>query len=325
MANEGPGRDGHIARLLRTAREQAGQTQRGLANKLGIARSTIIKAEDGETLPNLDVLARLSGEFDVPLQVVATGYMRDGLRAVPDELARYEAELAENVGYSEALADVFGIDVERATLVAKLGANGSVDLEQRYENSRATRELHSLSHWALVGPDPASSKVTFGLEEAPATMSWSQEATFEGNERVNRVFFHEPWKPGGAVVTLIHRCSWGAFYETSREAYEKRAPRVFPAEKWPGKFRTYVRYRIRLLELRVELPEEIPVVWGPALGHWDKRPLDAMSEHALTTGRLCTDFELAFDGPSTAVLRVERPAPGFSFGVQWVPKEREGE
>ena len=44
----GPGRDGRVATLLRTTREARALSQLKLAERTGLARSTVINAEEGK-------------------------------------------------------------------------------------------------------------------------------------------------------------------------------------------------------------------------------------------------------------------------------------
>ena len=62
---------------LRSLRQYAGLTQKEFAAKLGIAHGNVSKYELGETLPPMDILAKIAGVFEV-----STDYLM-GLSDIP--------------------------------------------------------------------------------------------------------------------------------------------------------------------------------------------------------------------------------------------------
>lgn len=55
---------------LQLLRKQNGYSQEQLADKLGIARQTFSKWENGETVPNTETLKLLSKEFNVSINTL---------------------------------------------------------------------------------------------------------------------------------------------------------------------------------------------------------------------------------------------------------------
>ena len=327
MATDGPGSSGHVATLFRTVRDQAGLSQRALADQLDIARTTLIKAEDGETLPTLDILAKLAQRLDVPMLVVTTCHNRDALRNNPDALRSLEAELAESTHYGRARADLLGLEMDESFNTITVTQDGSVTIEQAWRSCRATRELRSLSFWLLAPGDRERASASFTVENAPALMRWSQDVRTEGNERVHRVFFHEPWKPTDPKLNFSTRFTAPRVYETDRDAYEATKNPLTPPETWPGKFFTHTDHIVKRLHVRVNLPSSIrpAPIFGPPYGHAGKRPLDITQDHALEKGRICQDFSFRKISTHSATLTVEHPATAFSFGLQWVVDDEPGD
>ena len=320
MATDGPGSSGHVATLFRTVRDQAGLSQRALADQLDIARTTLIKAEEGETLPTLDILAKLAQRLDVPMLVVTTCHIRDALRNNPEALRSFEAELAESGTYGMARAELLGMEVDEGSFTATVGDDGTVGVEKRWQGCRATRELNSVSFWLMVPGDPKRVSVSFGIENAPATMRWSHDTDTDGPERVYRVFFREPWKPSDSPLDFFIRFTVPHGYQTDRDAYEASRSPLAPPEKWPGRFFMHVEHYVKRMHVTVKLPPGITPapIFGPPYAHAGKRPLDITQEYALEKGQICQDFSFRKRGSHAATLTVERPATAFSFGLQWV-------
>lgn len=59
-----------FALTLKEKRREAGETQRDLADALGIERKTIVAWENGRTAPRLDDIVRLAEHFEIDKIVI---------------------------------------------------------------------------------------------------------------------------------------------------------------------------------------------------------------------------------------------------------------
>ena len=55
---------------LKAARINAGKTQKDAANAIGVSNSTIVKWENGKTLPRADQLNNLCARYKVPVNAI---------------------------------------------------------------------------------------------------------------------------------------------------------------------------------------------------------------------------------------------------------------
>ena len=148
-------------------------------------------------------------------------------------------------------------------------------------------------------------------------MQWEEAKSLEDNELVNRILLAKPLPTGSATLELENTFSVPAGYLLLPAEHKKRINRLFPVERWPGRFLLYVGHVTRRAVVRVEHAEKWRGTWGPARCQWGQRPLDMLDEYAIEKGLGCADFSVE-NGEHFFVLTVERPAAGFAFGLQWV-------
>ena len=65
-----------IGQNIQAFRKQMGMTQEALAEKVGVARQTVVKWESGESTPDLEAAGRLAASLDAlsPFRVMGRGY-----------------------------------------------------------------------------------------------------------------------------------------------------------------------------------------------------------------------------------------------------------
>lgn len=95
----------YIARL----RRQAGLTQEKLGQKLGVTNKTVSRWENGNYLPDVEMLGLLSKEFHVSINDLLAG------EKMPEEDARQNAE--ETI--AAAAPDAFSFDERKAYYIKK--------------------------------------------------------------------------------------------------------------------------------------------------------------------------------------------------------------
>ncbi len=78
-----------IGKFIAALRKQSGLTQEALGEKLGVSNKTISRWENGNYMPNIEMLRLLSKEFDVSINELLSG------EKIPDEEFRKKAD--ENV------------------------------------------------------------------------------------------------------------------------------------------------------------------------------------------------------------------------------------
>ncbi len=75
-----------IGLFLAQLRKERGLTQQALGEKLGVTNKTVSRWENGNYMPDIDMLLRLSAEYGVSLNELLSG------RRLPDPAFRQEAE-----------------------------------------------------------------------------------------------------------------------------------------------------------------------------------------------------------------------------------------
>lgn len=299
----GPGPDGNVATLLRTTREAERVSQLKLSEQTGIARSTINNAEEGKRDATLDTACTLARALGIPLLMVSVEHNRDALRNNPNALAEFERELAAT-GYGDTLAEFFGIEVGASHIRAVFNDAGSVNLRRELKECRPTRSLRSMSFWTRASGKPGKAAPFLTLHGP--SMDYEQKVTFNDGQRVDRIVFPRPWRADDDPMDVV--------LETSHpDAYR-------PGGDSPGVFRVYIEHDVARLVIEALFPSSYLPEWGKPFGHWNTQPFDLTADYDLVAGRICRDFSFT-PSTHTATLVVEKPRPGFSYGIRWLPPE----
>ena len=134
----------HFGSNLRSARKQRNWTQRYLAKKAGVAVTTAVLTEKGDSIPKLEIAARFSQAVGVPIEQLCS-------EPIQDAASLLKKGLIERIN-SMLLSDRFSIDAieSLAGFVSSLESQANLPPEQPVSPAKSkttkSRKVRSLHH-----------------------------------------------------------------------------------------------------------------------------------------------------------------------------------
>lgn len=138
----------HLHEELRRAREKAGLSQQALADKAGIPRNQVVRAERGENI-TIDTLRKIAAYLPVTeLPLLDTTGFRVDIIPAPEKL--FLAALENVLGLADALrgAILLTLEAHAAVEAAHRAAPPLPEVHQRPSNLDPTLLLHVLQRIA---------------------------------------------------------------------------------------------------------------------------------------------------------------------------------
>jgi transcriptional regulator with XRE-family HTH domain len=313
---------GNLAALIRQEREKCGLAQTDLSVRAGVSRSRIIAAEAGTSLPTMEVCLRLARALGVAPRAMIRAFVNDSVaEAAPDTLAELGAEFLEGRSHWDTVADHHGLSIGAVEIQGRVNQDGDLAVARRLTGCVATRPRRRLVFRDRVVGEKAPS---FAIKGTPRGLGYSMHVAIVGEWVLHHVEFRRPWEAADGPFNIeIDTLMPGAFVLELEQFHRRLASEGLSSPREArSDFRHPVVHAAKKLTLGISLPRSYEPPWLTPTATWGSAPIEDYDWLELDR-RSCaaSSFRAA---KNEAELVLDRPVPGFAFGIGWTPLSREG-
>jgi transcriptional regulator with XRE-family HTH domain len=308
---------GNVAALLIEGRRERGLSQAELAERAGVSRSRIIAAESRGSLATMDICLKLAEALGMSPATMVRAHVRDTLQEVNAKvLPVVEAEFLGGRSHWEEMAQQHGLRIEHGACIGQVNQRGDVQIVRRYRGCYATRPRARIVFRDRIIGERAPA---FAIKGSPKGLGFNMNVSIEGEWAQHRVEFHRQWRPEDGAFDLEFETTMPAGYVLDREEYNRRRQAEgLPAKRdWRGDYRAPVSYAFERFDLQITFPAGYEPKWCDPTATWGTAPLDDADYFELHP-RTCQSQTFR-PSKREALLILERPVPGYTFGLQWTP------
>jgi putative transcriptional regulator len=317
MASE-KGARGVVATLLFEARKKTELNQSQLAERAGISRSSIVAAESGQSLPTLELCLKVARVLGIPVAVMFRAHAQDYIGEVdPAALAELGMELWGGNAHWETIAEQHGLRIDLGRSFGVVNEDGDMKLRRQYSRCRATRPRRSIVFTNRVVGEKAPD---FAVKGLPKGLGYTVHVEISGEWAVHRVEFARPWTAQDGPFDFEFETTLPRAYVVDLEEWNRRRmAEGMPARRHGhGDFRLIVHHAFEQFELGIALPPSWPLKWNEPTATWGSASIEIDEEDHRIHERTCRSVR--FEAKEhEARLTLDKPVPGYTFGIQWTP------
>jgi hypothetical protein len=243
----------------------------------------------------------------------AKDYLRETNPGLLTELA---PELSERRSHWENIADHHGLRIEHGRYVGMVNDQGDLTVTRKLSGCFATRPRQVIFFRdRIIGERPPD----FAVKGSPKGLGLQMNVSIEGEWAQHRLEFPRLWMPEHGPFHFEFETFLQKAFVLDRDEHNRRRKTegLAPLKEWRGDFRAPVSYAFEVLELTIVFPPSYRPAWGKPTATWGTAPLsdydfDGVNDQTCRQSRFKP-------GTNEATLTLERPVPGFTFGIRWTP------
>jgi hypothetical protein len=194
--------------------------------------------------------------------------------------------------------------------------NGDALLVRSYGGCFATRPRRLIAfRERIVGESPPS----FAVRGSPHGLGYNMNVSIQGEWAQHLIEFHKPWTVQDGPFDLEFETTLPGAFVLDIEEYNRRraAEGLPPRSEGFGDYCTLVSYAFEKLELHIVFPRSYEPSWEEPTAVWGGTPIDD-ADYCEVHERTCMSVRME-PGLSDARLKLEKPVPGYAFGIRWKP------